>query len=134
MSERDAVEQADDLFFDALNQMFAGEIKTMEDLWSHADDVIYMGPVPELFHVGWKVTDQDWAAQAKAGLGGTIKPVKRHTTLGNGMAVVHSVAEVSGQGPEQEVTRMRGTNVFRKEDGGWKLIAHHSDPLSYVDV
>jgi len=79
--------------------MFAGDIKPMEVLWSHADDVIHMGPVHEPFHIGWKVTDQDWSAQGRAGIGGTIKLIKRHMTLGEGMAVVYCVAEVSGQGP-----------------------------------
>ncbi len=134
MSERDEVEQADDRFFEALNAMFGGDIKPMENLWSHADDVIYLGPVPELFHIGWKVTDQDWIGQGQADIGGTIKLVRRHTTLGGELAVVHHVAEVAGQGPEQAPTRMRGTNVFRRENDQWKLIAHHSDPLPYINL
>lgn len=28
---------------------------------------------------------------------------------------------------------MRGTNVFCKEDGAWKMIAHHSDPLAFLE-
>ena len=134
MSERDAVEQADDAFFNALNDMFTGNIEPMEALWSHADDVIYMGPVPELFHIGWKVTDQDWMAQGKAHLGGSISVIKRHIVMGDGLAIVHIMVEASGQGPEKSPIRMRGTNVFRKEEGAWKLIAHHSDPLPYLEV
>lgn len=131
MSDRDEVQKADDAFFNALNAMFIGNIKPMEDLWSHADDVIYLGPIPELFHVGWKVTDQDWSAQGKAHLGGNIEVVKRHMVVGEDLAVVHHVAEAAGQGPDKSAIRMRGTNVFRKEAGVWKLIAHHSDPLPY---
>ncbi|MEM9631774.1 MAG: nuclear transport factor 2 family protein [Pseudomonadota bacterium] len=134
MSDQQEIERADDGFFEALNEMFAGNVKPMENLWSHADDVIYMGPVPELFHVGWKVTDLDWITQAKAHLSGTIEVVKRHMTLGHDLAVAHHIAEVSGQGPDQGALRMRGTNVFRKEQGQWKLISHHSDPLPYLKV
>ncbi|MEM7465148.1 MAG: nuclear transport factor 2 family protein, partial [Pseudomonadota bacterium] len=133
-TDRAEVEKADDAFFSALNEMFTGNIKPMEALWSHADDVIYLGPVPELFHIGWKVTDQDWAAQGTAHLGGSINVVKRHMVIGKDLAVVHHLAEASGQGTEKAAIRMRGTNVFRKEDGAWKLIAHHSDPLPYVAV
>ena len=134
MSDQNEIEQADDGFFEALNEMFAGNVTPMENLWSHADDVIYMGPVPELFHAGWKAIDLDWIVQSKTHLSGSIKVVNRHVTLGDGLAVVHHVAEVSGQGPDHATFRMRGTNVFRKEEGHWKLIAHHSDPLPYLKV
>ena len=31
-------------FYTALNQVFEGELKEMDKLWSHADDVTYHGP------------------------------------------------------------------------------------------
>ena len=37
---REAVAQ----FYVALNVLFTGEMKPMNDVWSHADDVTYMGP------------------------------------------------------------------------------------------
>ncbi|MEM7074517.1 MAG: nuclear transport factor 2 family protein [Pseudomonadota bacterium] len=132
MTDRAALDSADEAFFDALNQMFTGSAEAMEALWSHADDVIYLGPVPGMFHTGWKVTDQDWMAQARAGLGGTIRVIQRHVVMGRDLAVVHHVAEASGQGPEAEPVQMRGTNVYRLEEGAWKMIAHHSDPLPYL--
>ena len=127
------IEKIDDGFFAALNAMFEGDVAPMEALWSHADDVIYMGPSPDLFHVGWKVTDQDWVAQGRAHLGGSIKVLNRHVVVGDTLATVHHVAEASGQGDGAGI-RMRGTNVYRHEGGAWKLIAHHSDPLPYIDL
>lgn len=133
MTDVTEIEAADDAFFTALNAMFEGDVKPMEALWSHADDVAYLGPVPGLFDIGWKVTDVDWAAQAHEHLGGSIKLIKRHLVVTDQLAVVHHIAEPHNQGGVEQTT-MRGTNVFRKEDGVWKLIAHHSDPLPYVGV
>ena len=136
MSEDLAVKEADDRFFSALAAMFTGDVTPMEDLWSHADDVIYMGPVPELFHKGWKAIDEDWLQQGKMKLGGSIEVLERRITVGGELAVVHTLVKTKGQDPEDTADQftIRGTNVFRKEDGAWKLIAHHSDPLPYVHV
>lgn len=136
MSEDLAVKAADDRFFSALAAMFTGDAAPMEDLWSHADDVVYMGPVPGLLHKGWKAIDEDWLQQGKMKLGGSIEVLERHITVGEELAVVHAIAKTTGQDPEDAAGQftIRGTNVFRKEGSAWKLIAHHSDPLPYVHV
>ena len=136
MSEDLAVKDADERFFSALAAMFSGDVAPMESLWSHADDVVYMGPVPGLLHKGWQAIDKDWLQQAKMNLGGSIEVLERHMTVGGDLAVVHSVAKTKAQDPSDKAAQfnIRGTNVFRKEDGAWKLIAHHSDPLPYVQV
>ena len=136
MSEDLAVKDADDRFFSALTAMFTGDVAPMEDVWSHADDVVYMGPVPGLFHKGWKAIDEDWVQQAKMKLGGSIEVLERRITVGGDLAVVHVVAKTKSQDPEDKAGQfiIRGTNVFRKENGAWKVIAHHSDPLPYVHV
>ena len=92
-----------------------------------------MGPQPGLFHVGWKVTDQDWVKQAAMRMGGAIEVVRRHITMGDNLAVVHNIAKASNLNPDGDPVEftMRGTSVFRREDGAWKLIAHHSDPLPF---
>ena len=136
MSEDLAVKEADERFFSALTAMFTGDAAPMEKLWSHADDVVYMGPVPGLFHKGWKAIDKDWLQQGKMKLGGSIEVLERRITVGGDLAVVHMVAKTKSQDPDDAAGQftLRGTNVFRKEGGTWKLIAHHSDPLPYVHV
>jgi hypothetical protein len=39
-------------FYSALNVMFTGDAAPMKAVWSHADDVIYMGPGGEMIQ-GW---------------------------------------------------------------------------------
>ena len=133
MSEKDAVEAAADKFFAALNTMFTGDLGPMKELWSHADDVVYMGPAG-VFLVGWSAVLEDWEKQAALKLGGEIHSVERQVTVGERIAVTHhraSGTNLDADGNAVDVT-MRGTNVFRKEDGQWKLIAHHGDPLAFL--
>lgn len=128
-----AILEADDQFLAALNAMFTGNLAPMEALWSHAGDVIYMGPSGEVL-VGWEAVLPDWQKQAKLKLGGEVHFVSRHVTAGPELAVTYHKAE--GHNTDADGARVkvssRGTNVFRKEDGRWKLIAHHSDPLSFL--
>lgn len=133
MDDKTAVEQADNGFFAALNAMFGGDLAPMNALWSHADDVIYMGPDAAI-HVGWPATSASWKDQAAMKLGGEIHAVERHTTVGGDLAVVYVRADGSNTTPDgaKATFSLRGTNVFRKEGGAWKLIAHHSDPLPYL--
>ena len=47
-----AVKAANVAFHDALNTLFTGDAAPMKAIWSHADDVTYMGPVGGM-QVGW---------------------------------------------------------------------------------
>ena len=134
MSEREAVEAACERFFDALNAMFVGDLGPMNDLWSHDDDVIYMGPAG-VFLIGWPAVLEDWKKQAALNLGGEIHSTERHITLGDDLAVTNHRSEATNldaHGKPVNVT-MRGTNIFRKQGSDWKLVGHHSDPLPFLD-
>src|SRR4051812_48894668 len=85
-----AVMAANAQFYAALNQMFTGEIKPMENLWSHADDVTYMGPGGE-FHVGWGQISKEWEAQAARKLGGKVTPSETRATVGADISVVSTI-------------------------------------------
>ena len=66
--------------------------------------------------------------------GGEISVAKRHVFNGQDQAAIVHVAEAKndfGAGKLEKAT-MRGTNVYRLEDGAWKLVSHHSDPLPHL--
>ncbi|MEM7443979.1 MAG: SgcJ/EcaC family oxidoreductase [Pseudomonadota bacterium] len=133
MDSKTDLEKAADQFFTALNALFDGDPGPMTELWSHADDIVYMGPSGRTL-IGWDAIRQDWEAQAAMRLGGEIHLTERHVTIGQDLAVAHHVAQATNRGQDGNPTTFsdRGTNVFRKEDGRWRLIAHHSDPLTHV--
>ena len=130
--DEQAVRQATDEFYAALNAMFEGNVEPMKAVWSHAEDVTYMGPDGK-FTVGWDQVLADWESQAARKLGGTIRPDAIHVTVGQDLATVecYEVGENIIGGKPQPVS-LRATDVFRKESGQWKMIGHHTDTLPYL--
>jgi uncharacterized protein (TIGR02246 family) len=132
-SDEQVVREAAARFYDALNAMFGGDAAPMAAVWSHADDVIYMGPDGG-FRSGWAEVLAAWQAQAAMKLGGEVKPDGLRVTLGRDIAATHSLVRghnFDAHGTRHEVA-IRDTNLFRKEDGAWKMIACHSDALPFI--
>ncbi|MAH16917.1 MAG: DUF4440 domain-containing protein [Euryarchaeota archaeon] len=115
-------------FYAALNKILSGQLAPMEAVWSHADDITYMGPAAGDYKVGWEAVRKDWEGQL--GLRGTVEPVEVQITSGPLIATVSNIESIRMeiQGELKDIS-IRATNIFRKEDGHWKMIGHHVDPL-----
>lgn len=129
-----AVMAAVEKFYSALNIMFTGDAEPMKDMWSHADDVTYMGPAGE-FQKGWTEVLPVWEKHAAMKLGGKVTPDRMQVTVGQDIAITHNYEigeNFDQEGNRQEVS-IRATNIFRKEEGQWKMIGHHTDLLPYLE-
>jgi len=124
---------ANEGFYTALNALFKGEVAPMEQVWSHSEDVNYMGP-DGLRQLGWKAVLADWKTQAEKRLGGTVKMDQPQVQVGGIIGVITGieVGENMVDGKPQKVS-IRTTSVFRKEAGKWKMIGHHTDKLPYLE-
>jgi len=132
--EKAAVMAASKRFYAALNAMFTGNIKPMKEVWSHADDVTYMGPGGGL-QVGWDDVLATWETQAAMKLGGEVKPSDMQIVVGRDIAVTSNYEKGNNtniHGKVEEVF-IRVTNTYRKENGQWKMIAHHTDLLPHLE-
>ncbi|MEM1060043.1 MAG: nuclear transport factor 2 family protein [Verrucomicrobiota bacterium] len=130
---KQAVLKANDGFYAALNQMFTGDAAPMLAVWSHAADVTYLSPDGR-YLTGWDAVKADWEMQAKLKLGGEIKPRDVRALVGRELAVVQNWEEggnTNAGGRAVEV-KIRATNVYRLEDGQWKMVSHHADPLPFL--
>src|SRR5208283_5389471 len=87
LDDRAAVLAANAQFYAAINKMFIGELVPIQAVWSHADDVTYMGPTGQFEH-GWSTVLKDWEGQAAMKLGGHVKPIEIQIVLGQDLAVV----------------------------------------------
>lgn len=128
-----AVAEAASEFYVALNAMFTGDLTRMMEIWSHAEDVTYMGPGGGL-QVGWTQVLAAWKEQAEMKLGGEVRPEEMRVTVGRDLAVTHNFERgenVDAEGKRQKVS-IRATNLFRKENGKWKMIGHHTDLLPHL--
>ena len=129
-----AVMTAANQFYAALNTMFTGDPEPMKAVWSHADDVTYMGPAGG-FQKGWPEVLNVWETHAAMKLGGKVTPDRMEMTIGQDIAFTHNYEigeNFDENGVRQEVS-IRATNVFRKENGQWKMIGHHTDLLPYLE-
>jgi ketosteroid isomerase-like protein len=132
--ETAAVEQATAQFYTSLNAMFTGDLDPMQAIWSHADDVTYMGPDGG-FKVGWSDVLPIWQSQAALKLGGKVEPTDLRVTVGDNVAFSQCIERgnnVDAQGRTEQVS-IRATNLFRKENGQWKMIGHHTDLLPFLE-
>lgn len=130
--EEKAVREASAQFYAALNAMFEGNLAPMTAVWSHADDVTYMGPGGG-FQTGWAEVLESWKAQAARKLGGEVKFEGMQVTVGRDIAITQGFemgSNLNAEGDPEEVA-IRATNLFRKEKGRWKMIGHHTDLLSF---
>lgn len=125
--------QAVDAFYEAIHAMFSGDVEPMKAVWSHADDVTYLGPAGSI-RVGWQDVLADWEAQAALQLGGKIEPSNFHYILGPQISIVVNQEQGNNIGPDGEPisVAMRATHIFRKEKGQWKMIADHVDPIPFL--
>lgn len=131
-SDESTVERATDNFYKAINAMFQGDIAPLKGVWSHADDITYMGPDGTV-NVGWDETLANLQKQAQMKLGGEIRHELIMVTTGQDLAIMEcrELGENLIDGKPVQVS-LRATNVFRKENGEWKLIGHHTDKLPFM--
>lgn len=117
----------------AKRNIFKGDLTRMKQVWSHRGDVTYMGPGGG-FRVGWAAVLADWESQARLKLGGKVTPAEMQFNIGTDLAVVNNCERgenIDATGEVQKV-EMRATNIFRKDNGVWKMIGHHTDLLPYL--
>lgn len=104
----------------------------MEQVWSHADDVTYLGPQGGLL-VGWNKILEAWKEQARLRLKGKIDLQEVHIIReGNiGIMQCYEIGSNNFKGKNESV-KIRALNIFRKENGTWKMISHQTDLLSFL--
>jgi len=122
------VRQASDRFYTALDSMFTGDMKPMEDIWSHAADVTDMGPFGGR-EMGWDAVQASFAGQAKRKLGGHVvcKDLLVRASGDFGYTLCNEHGKNMTAAGKPIVVEHRATNVFRRENGQWKLVHHHTD-------
>lgn len=121
-------------FYTALNTMFTGDAGPMKEVWSHADDVTYMGPAGGL-EKGWPAIEAIWDKHAAMKLGGKVTPERMVINVGQDIALTHNyeIGENFDKDGNLQKVSIRATNIFRKESGQWKMIGHHTDLLPYLE-
>lgn len=131
-AQKNAIEMAVNGFYDALDFLFKGDDQPMQKVWSHQEDVVYMGP-DGLYLIGWAAISNMWKNVAEMKLGGKVIPRNKHTIIGDNISIFTCIEagtnEVEGK---SELVEIRSSTVFRKENNVWMVITHQTDLLTYM--
>ena len=115
----------------------AGDAAPFAALWSRGDDVTIFGGFGA-YERGWAEVGPrlDWAASRFGGAAG--RPPTRYELLAAGSSGDLGYAVSLDRSDEvrlagQDTTRasvLRVTHIFRREDGAWRIIHRHADPIA----
>jgi len=117
----------------ALSEIVKGNVEPFLALYSHRDDATIGNPFGP-FARGYQAISETGAGAASRYREGEIlgfESVARHVS--DGLACVVEVerfrAKVGGSAKLAPVS-LRVTSIFRREDGTWKLVHRHADPIT----
>ena len=127
MNPEEEVREASDRFYAALNSVFAGDIAPMENIWSHGPDVMIMHPLGGR-QLGWAQVRESWEQVAGAISSGQVTATGLRISMRGDVAFTICVerGQVDVGGKTIEVN-IRGTGIYRRENGEWKKVFHHTD-------
>ena len=127
MAAEDEVRAASDEFYAALNRMLAGDARSLGDIWSHSATVTALHPIGD-WHVGWDEVKSSFDKVAKASTGGQVSISDQLIRVTGDMAyevgMEHAQFAIAGQ---PLTVHSRVTNIYRREQGAWKIVHHHGD-------
>lgn len=128
----DALHAASRRFYEAANAVLRGDSGPMLELWSASDDVSYAAPSGEIVS-GATALQAYWdrAAQANMAVPGMMTAVGEDvvTRIAGPIGYTVTIERITiHQDEAAGHLRARATNVYRLEDGAWRLLHRHAEP------
>jgi ketosteroid isomerase-like protein len=128
MAVEDEIRQASEQFYAALNRMINGDPGPMMEVWSHGPDVTAMHPLGGR-ETGWEEVRASWEQVAQAFSDGQVSldglvVVPLSDDVAYTLGTEHGQAKL---GDETIAIDWRVTNIYRREEGEWKMVHHHTD-------
>jgi ketosteroid isomerase-like protein len=122
------ITKANSQFYNALNILFTGNSDAILNVWSHSADISYLGPWGKI-KVGWDSIKAEFIKVGSMKIGGNIESKNLIVGVGSDMAytVCDEVGENKDSTGQSFFVNHRATNIFRLEQGEWKLVHHHTD-------
>lgn len=128
-----SLNEAVELHHEAGGRIMRGDCEGYAALYSHEDDVTLGNPFGPFARGYDNVLDtlQGAAAHYRDGEATRVERISEHVTddLACFVELEHYRAKVGGRSDASPVS-VRVTSVFRPEQGGWKLVHRHADPIT----
>jgi ketosteroid isomerase-like protein len=128
MAVEDEIRQTSEQFYAALNRMINGDPGPMMEVWSHGSDVATMHPLGGR-ETGWEEVRGNWEQVAQAFSDGQVS-IEDLVVVPLADDVAYTLGTEHGQatlGDETVSIDWRVTNIYRREEGEWKMVLHHTD-------
>jgi ketosteroid isomerase-like protein len=129
MTAETEAKQASDQFYAALNQFVAsGDASAIIAVWSQEQGGSTQHPIGGR-EVGRDQVVSVWEQAGQAFSGGSVTVDDLVVIpISDDVAYTVGIERFEGKvGGEQFSGAWRATNIYRREDGGWKIVHHHSD-------
>jgi ketosteroid isomerase-like protein len=133
MAAVDNVDQLIEQFNLAQGEFIKGNPEPMNNLFSHRDDVTLNNPLSPPAH-GWEqvaATMERAASQFRDGEIVAFETIEKHVTpeVAYVVRVEQAQAKV-GESERFDSISLRVTMILRPEDGTWKIVHRHADPIT----
>jgi ketosteroid isomerase-like protein len=119
-------------FYGTMSEFARGDSGPAKALCSHSDDMVLANPFgPAVRGWGKVQAAMDYAASRFSE--GKVSPSQRIATYMPGdLAVIHEAEHWKTRVGGGELTPfdLRVTSVYRQQDGEWRLVLRHADPIS----
>ena len=137
MSAVDDVDELIEQYHLALDEFLKGNPEPAKKLWSHGEDVSLANPYGPPVR-GWEQVTKTMEHAASLRSDGEFvgsEIVAKYVTaeLAYVVGMERAKAKVGGR---EEITpyALRATMIFRPEDGEWKVVHRHADPITTPQV
>ena len=133
MSAADAVDELIEQYQLGLDEFMKGDPEPVKELFSHREDVTLANPLGPPAH-GWEqvgATIEHAASQFRDGRLVGVEIVEKQVTpeFAYTLWLEHAEGKVSGREDVVPAT-LRVTMIYRPEEGGWKVVHRHADPIT----
>jgi ketosteroid isomerase-like protein len=131
--ERSELDDFVDEYHRALDEFFRGDPEPAKRLYSHREDASLANPFGPVA-VGWEqvaVTMERAARNYRDGGASGFETLARYVTpdLAYLVEIERFEAKVGGE-EKMASAALRVTSVLRPEDGAWKIVHRHADPIT----
>ncbi len=120
-----------------MREFVKGNAESLKKLFSHRDDVTVSGRFGGYFR-GWEQVERNTEMAASRFVDVVVtgfENVTKYATpeLGYTVDVERFSAKVAGRA-DMVPAALRVTSIFRRVEGGWKLVHRHEDPITSVQA
>lgn len=127
MANEEKVREASRTFYNALNQMVNGDAEALKAIWSHSGQVSTMHPVGGR-QIGWDEVWNTWDQVSQVSSEGKVVLKDQVISVEGSLAYETGTEDAEFKiAGNKAAGAVRVTNIYRSENGNWKIVHHHTD-------